>query len=106
MKNINPSRMQGTKMIGTLASREIEKIASQRKFYIRRKGKITASILLESFITMMQTGQSSYWQWAVTISSVTGILISKQAVFKRMSGAWIDTVKALVSKVIAQQSDV
>jgi hypothetical protein len=106
MKNINPSRMQGTKTIGTLASREIEKIASQHKFRIRRGGKITASVLLESFIMMMQSGVSSYWQWAVTISSLTGTLISKQAIFKRMSGAWVATVKALVSKLIAQQSDV
>src|ERR1700727_3606287 len=106
MKNINLSKKQGTKSIGTFASHEIEKIAFKNKFYIRKQGKITASVLLESFIMMMQSGVSSYWQWSVTISSLTGTLISKQAIFKRMSGAWVATVKALVSKVIARQSDV
>jgi hypothetical protein len=104
MKNINPSKKQGTKSIGTLASHEIEKIAFKNKFYIRKQGKITASLLLESFIMMMRSGVSSYWQWAVTISSFTGTLVSKQAIFNRMSVAWVATVKELVANVISQQS--
>jgi len=105
MKNINPSRVQVTKRIGTLTSHEIEKIASKNKFRIRGGEKINASILLESFIMMMRSGVSSYWQWAVTISTLSGTLVSKQAIFNRMGVAWLDTVKALVAKVIAQQSD-
>src|ERR1700684_181755 len=104
MKNINPSKKQGTKSIGTLASHAIEKIALKNKFYIRKQGKITASLLLESFIMMMRSGVSSYWQWAVTISSFTGTLVSKQAIFNRMSVAWVATVKELVANVISQQS--
>lgn len=105
MKNINPSKAQGTKRIGTLTSHEIEKIASKNKFRIRGGEKINASILLESFITMMRNGISSYWQWAVTISTLSGTLISKQAIFNRMGVAWVDTVKALVAKVIVQQGN-
>lgn len=105
MKNINPSRVQGTKRIGTLASQEIEKIASEHKFRIRGGGKISASVLLESFIRMMQSGTSSYWQWAVSISGLTGTLVSKQAIFKRMGTPWVATMKALVAQVVAQQGD-
>jgi hypothetical protein len=105
MKNINPSRMQGTKRIGTLASQEIEKIAVKHKFRIRGGGKINATLLLESFIMMMQSGVSSYWQWAVSISALTGTSVSKQAIFKRMGTSWVATVKALVARVIAQQAD-
>ncbi len=103
MKNINPSRAQVTKRIGTLTSHEIEKIACKNKFRIRGGGKISASVLLESFIMMMRSGVISYWQWAVTVSTLSGTLISKQAIFNRMGAAWLDTVKALVAKVIAQQ---
>jgi hypothetical protein len=106
MKNINPSRSQGTKRIGTLASHEIEKIASKNEFRIRNSGKISASILLESFIMMMQTGVSSYWHWAVSISNLTGRLVSKQAVFKRMEPTWTATVKALVALVVSTQGGI
>ena len=105
MKNINPSRVQGTKRIGTFTSHEIEKTASKNKFRIRRGGKISATVLLESFIVMMRSGVSSYWQWAVTVSALSGTSVSKQAIFKRMGVAWLDTVKALVAKVVAQQGD-
>jgi hypothetical protein len=103
MKNINPSRRQGTKRIGTLASQEIEKIATEHEFHIRRGGKISASLLLESFILMMQAGVSSYWHWAVSISGLTGTLVSKQAVFKRMEPTWTATVKALLGLVVSEQ---
>jgi hypothetical protein len=106
MENINPSRRQGTKMIGTLASQDIEKIAAKHEFRIRNGGKISASILLESFILMMQAGVSSYWHWAVSISSLTGTLVSKQAVFKRMEPAWTATVKALVALVVSAQGGI
>jgi hypothetical protein len=106
MKNINPSRSQGTKRIGTLASQEIEKIAAKHKFRIRNGGKISASVLLESFILMMQAGVSSYWHWAVSISSLTGTLVSKQAVFKRMEPAWTATVKTLVASVVSAQGGI
>jgi hypothetical protein len=103
MKNINPSKRQGTKRIGTLASREIEKIAVKNEFRIRKCGKISASILLESFILMMKTGISSYWNWAVCISRLTGTKVSKQAIFNRMGPAWTNTVKALVASVVSAQ---
>jgi hypothetical protein len=106
MKNINPSRRQGTKKIGTLASREIEKIAAKHEFRIRNGGKISASILLESFILMMQAGVSSYWNWAVVISGLTGTMVSKQAIFNRMGPAWTNTVKALVASVVSVQGGI
>ena len=106
MKNINPSRRQGTKRIGTLACREIEKVSAKNDFRIRNGGKISASILLESFILMMQAGVSSYWNWAVIISNLTGTMVSKQAIFNRMGPAWINTVKALVGSVVSVQGDI
>lgn len=106
MKNINPSRSQCTKRIGTLANKEIEEIAAKHEFRIRNCGKISASILLESFILMMQAGVSSYWHWAVSISGLTGTLVSKQAIFKRMEPAWTATVKALVALVVSAQGGI
>ena len=106
MKNINPSRRQGTKRIGTLASCEIEKIAAKHEFRIRNSGKISASILLESFILMMQAGVSSYWHWAVSISNLTGTTVSKQAIFSRMGSAWTNTVKALVASIVSEQGGI
>jgi hypothetical protein len=53
---------------------------------------------------MMFVGKNSYWTWAHELSVIIGTTISKQAIFYRMNNAWIDTLKALVVKVVHQQA--
>lgn len=52
---------------------------------------------------MISMGGSSYWDWANALSTLSGKIVSKQAVFKRMNKAWVDTVKALLQYVISVQ---
>jgi hypothetical protein len=53
---------------------------------------------------MMGSGGKSYWSWACSLTTLIGKTVSKQAIYKRMSKAWVATVKALLKKVIEQQS--
>lgn len=46
----------------------------------------------------------SYWSWARCLTAVIGKTLSKQAIFGRMTCAWVNTVKALLQEVLAQQA--
>lgn len=53
---------------------------------------------------MMIEGSTSYWSWACSLTTVTGKIVSKQAIFSRMTNTWVTTVKALLQEVITQQA--
>jgi Transposase DDE domain len=53
---------------------------------------------------MMVVGQNSYWAWARELAVVIGSKISKQAIFYRMTTAWVSTLRELVAEVIKQQA--
>jgi len=53
---------------------------------------------------MMGEGSKSYWSWARSLTTVIGKTVSKQAIFSRMSMAWVKTVKSLLQEVIGQQT--
>jgi hypothetical protein len=52
---------------------------------------------------MMLEGSVSYWSWACSLRGLINKTVSKQAIFKRMTGNWVATIKALLQEVIAQQ---
>ena len=54
---------------------------------------------------MMGEGTKSYWSWARSLTSVIGKTVSKQAIFERMNGSWVELVKTILKQVIAQQSN-
>lgn len=53
---------------------------------------------------MMLSGQNSYWCWAYSLSVLKGFKVSKQAVFYRMSQAWVKTVKSLLVMTLSNQA--
>jgi hypothetical protein len=55
-----------------------------------------------AFIAMMREGNKSYWCWARSLTAITGIKVSKQAIFKRMNSSWVELVKTLLAKVMTQ----
>jgi hypothetical protein len=55
---------------------------------------------------MMGEGNKSYWSWARSLTSIIGEVVSKQAIFSRMTDSWIATVKELLKEVIFQQMKV
>ena len=57
-----------------------------------------------SFFKMMSFGIKSYASWAQCLASITGKVVSKQAIFERMNSAWIGLVKQLLEIVMAQQA--
>ena len=57
-----------------------------------------------AFMQMMSEGGTSYWSWACSLTSVIRKTVSKHAIFKRMTPAWVATLKELLERVIAQQS--
>jgi hypothetical protein len=55
---------------------------------------------------MMSEGNKSYWSWARSLTSVIGEVVSKQAIFSRMTDSWLTTVKELLKEVTFQQAKV
>ena len=53
---------------------------------------------------MMSAGVKSYSDWACSLTTVIGKTVSKQAIFQRMTPAWVATAKALLREVISQQA--
>jgi Transposase DDE domain len=53
---------------------------------------------------MMCLGQNSYWCWAMALSAVTRCKVTKQAIFYRMTPAWVLTVKKMLGEVIGRQA--
>lgn len=53
---------------------------------------------------MMIGASKSYWSWACSLTTVIGKTVSKQAIFSRMTGAWVTTVKTLLQEVIGRQA--
>jgi len=52
---------------------------------------------------MMSEGNKSYWSWARSLTSIIGEVVSKQAIFSRMTDSWLATVKELLKEVTSQQ---
>jgi len=53
---------------------------------------------------MMSSDTRSYAAWAQYLGSITGLRISKQAIFERMNSSWVLLVKKLLEIVIAQRT--
>lgn len=68
----------------------------------QRKSKVKATSLILSFFEMMRFGSSSYAMWAFCLSELTGIRISKQAIFSRMSRSWVKLTSQLLEQALAQ----
>ena len=55
-------------------------------------------------MNLMACGNISYWSWSRSLTTIIGRHVSKQAIFERMTPAWVATVKALVAEVIKTQA--
>jgi len=55
-------------------------------------------------MNLMAGGNFSYWSWACSLTTIIGRHVSKQAIFERMTPAWVATLKALVTDVIKTQA--
>lgn len=53
---------------------------------------------------MLIEGNKSYWAWACSLTTAIGKTVSKQAIFSRMTKAWVTTVKTLLQEVLLQQT--
>jgi len=53
---------------------------------------------------MMSSDTRSYATWAQYLGNITGLRISKQAIFERMNSSWVLLVKQLLEMVIAQRT--
>ena len=90
--------------MGTLSKKKITSVSKAEGFEKREDSKICAHALILSFMKMIASGQNSYGAWACQLAGVIESKISKQAIFYRMTEAWVSTVKALVAVVIGKQA--
>lgn len=80
----------------------IDTIAKQTGFVKRKAKKITPTNFLLAFFIMMLTGGRSLSCFAETIGLITGCLISKQAVFYRITNVLIQFLECILAKVLLQ----
>jgi hypothetical protein len=93
-----------TKRIGTLSKKQIIETSKIHGFQTRSCGKINAFVIIQSFMLMIVHRNKSYQDWATCISSILRLTVSKQAVFNRLNQSFANTLKALLTNVISQQS--
>lgn len=79
-------------------------VAQHCGFEQRNRGKIKAHRLISAFMLMLIEGNKSYWAWACALATEIGKAVSKQAIFSRMTQAWVATVRALLQEVLLQQA--
>ncbi len=60
-------------------------------------------MLLESFLIMMSSGKNSFSSWAACISGLIGKTVSKQAIFERMTVAWVAVCRQLLEQSMRAQ---
>ena len=80
---------------------QIEKLAKDTKFYVRKPRKILASNFVMSFFMMMMNGKFSLKSWAFHISTICGELVSHQSVAKKLGFGKIDFVNHLFEKALS-----
>ena len=83
---------------------EIDTLAKQTGFAKRKAKKITPTNFLLAFFLMMLTGGRSLSCFAETIGLLTGCLISKQAVFYRITDVLIKFLECILAKVLLQNT--
>jgi hypothetical protein len=72
-------------------------------FKQRKEQKLTGKLLLISFFLMALQGDNSFQLWAEKISRVSGIWVSKQAVWKRITERYTKFLMAVLQEAMGAQ---
>ena len=79
------------------------KLALASGFKKRRHRKITGKALLEAFILMALQGNNSLQLWAEKMSGYTGKNVTKQGIWKRLTGCFVRFLSSVLSNMLHLQ---
>ena len=81
-----------------LSGLNVEKIARDTEFCKASPRKISITTLLLSFFRMVLTGKNKYHAWAENLGALTGVTVSKVALWKRMGPEQRDCLQAILEE--------
>lgn len=85
-------------LINKLESFDINQLAKDTLFTIRKSKKIDPITFLVSFFMMMISGKFSLRLWAININSITNKVVSLQAVARKLQFRHVNFISALLQK--------
>ena len=101
-KKANPTRAQKYKNIGDdFAHLDFEKLAYQSGFKKRKEKKLSGKNLVLGFMLMSVSGINTFSRWAQEVGWINCHTISKQAVFKRITGCFVAFILLILNEVFA-----
>jgi hypothetical protein len=77
--------------------------ATDSGFRQRKEQKLSGKLLLTSFFLMALQGHNSFHLWAEKINLISGRSVSKQAIWKRMSDAYVKFLTAVLTQALGTQ---
>ena len=72
-------------------------------FRQREPRKINGKIIIVSFLLMAMKGRNSFQQWACHISSLVGVTVSRQGLWKRINERFTQFLHAVLLDLLEQQ---
>jgi hypothetical protein len=82
-----------------LSSLNVEKIARETGFYRAAPRKTSITNLIVSFLLMVLTGENGYHSWALHLKGLTGIMVSRVALWKRMGKELAACLQAILEQI-------
>ena len=91
------------KRFDTFLDRPTIEALSRQSGFIRRSGKISAVDFVLGFLLSCFQVKNTFSQWALQISLLSGLQVSRQAVFDRIAQSSVDFSKALLEHVLLRR---
>ena len=77
--------------------------ATESGFRQRKEQKLSGKLLLTSFFLMALQGHNSFHLWAEKVNLISGRGVSKQAIWKRMSNAYVKFLTGVLTQALGAQ---
>lgn len=86
-----------------LSEMPLKKLSKQSGFCRRKPKKITPKQMLEGFFLMVSdSGSNSFKNWAMKIGMLSGEMISKQGLWKRMNESLVEFLRKVLNSAISK----
>lgn len=103
MNTNNPVRSKGNLLSEILSTQKLTSLSKCAGFSKRKQRKLSLNLLLLSYMDFIINGRFSYNQWAISLSNYTGLIVSKQAIHKRMGKPFILFLQDALSSILQKQ---
>jgi hypothetical protein len=103
MQAISPIGCKGKILADIFDPRALTEISKKSGFSKRTPRKISAFSILLSYMNFINSSSFSFHNWSVHLSMLTGQLVSKQAIHKRINDSFVQFAEDVLSFVLRKQ---